>query len=266
MGCGGSTPPPPDAAAPDNAPKQLVPALAPAPTRAPAPAQTSAPAPSSALADGQESESLHPEDLPAQTTKPRRRRRHSRENQEVAELMHAYHETDAIGRAKELFEESDEGSTGRVSKSALVAKLRADKQLDALLDMQDKDGVGMLCIMRMLTVLKKLEADGDGSIAWAEFQAAVAEANPDEVVAPALSARAKALFEAAVVEEANSGDASSVHHRVKQAGRLPLHVARQMGLGYVGPLPAARGALARRGLQAVAHKKVPALRRFCTRR
>lgn len=124
--------------------------------------------------------------------------------------MHAYHETDAIGRAKELFEESDEGSTGRVSKSALVAKLRADKQLDALLDMQNKDGVGVLCIMRMLTVLKKLEADGDGSIAWAEFQAAVAEANPDEVVAPALSARAKALFEAAVVEEANSGDASSV--------------------------------------------------------
>ena len=94
--------------------------------------------------------------------------------------MQAYHETDAIGRAKELFEESGAGSTDSISKSELVAKLKADKQLETLLDMQDKDGVGMLSIMRMHNVLTALEADGDGSIAWAEFQAAVAEANPEE--------------------------------------------------------------------------------------
>ncbi len=123
--------------------------------------------------------------------------------------MQAYHETDAIGRAKELFEESGAGSTDSISKSELVAKLKADKQLETLLDMQDKDGVGMLSIMRMHNVLTALEADGDGSIAWAEFQAAVAEANPEEGVAPALFSRAKALFEAAVAEEASSGDTSS---------------------------------------------------------
>jgi len=124
--------------------------------------------------------------------------------------MQSYHDTDAIGRAKELFEETDAGSTGSASKSELGAKLKADKQLETLLDMQDKDGPGMLSIMRMHVVLKNLEVDGDGSIAWAEFQAAVAEANPEEELAPALSARAKALFEAVVVEDASSGDTGSV--------------------------------------------------------
>ena len=152
------------------------------------------------------------DDLPAQTTKPRRRRRHSRENEQVAELMQAYHETDAIGRAKELFEASDADGTGSVSKSDLLAKLKADKQLETLLDLQDKDGAGVLSIMRLRIMLKKLESDGDGPIAWAEFDAAVAEANPEEEVAPALFARAKALFEAAAVEEeeAGSGQAGSV--------------------------------------------------------
>lgn len=148
---------------------------------------------------------MPPDDLPAQTMKPRRKRRHSRENEQVAELMQAYHETDAIGRAKELFEESDPGSTGSVSKSDLLAKLKADKQLETLLDLQDKDGAGVLSIMRLRIMLKKLESDGDGPIAWAEFHVAVAEANPEEEVAPALFARAKALFEAAAVEEEEAG-------------------------------------------------------------
>lgn len=148
--------------------------------------------------------------------------------------MQSYHDTDAIGRAKELFEETDAGSTGSASKSELSAKLKADKQLETLLDMQDKDGPGMLSIMRMHVVLKNLEADGDGSIAWAEFQAAVAEANPEEEIAPALSARAKALFEAVVVEDASSGDTGSVDHRVEQSAGYP-YMARQMRLGYVGP-------------------------------
>jgi len=207
MGCGASKPAP-DATAPEKTPNPPVPAPATAPTRAPAPQTSVKTAPEAAAA----LELVPPDDLPAQTTKPRRKRRHSRENEQVAELMQAYHETDAIGRAKELFEESDAGSTGSVSKSDLLAKLKADKQFETLLDLQDKDGAGVLSIMRLRIMLKKLESDGDGPIAWAEFHAAVAQANPEEEVAPALSARAKALFEAAAVEEeaAGSGQAGSV--------------------------------------------------------
>lgn len=133
--------------------------------------------------------------------------------------MNTYHETDAIGRAKELFDESDASGTGSVSKRELVSKLKADKQLESLLNMQDKDGTGVVAIMKLGVVIKQLEADGDGSISWAELKTAEAEVNPEDGVAPALSARAKALFEAAVVE-ANLDHTSSVSRRVES--RPPL--------------------------------------------
>jgi len=84
------------------------------------------------------------------------------------------------GRAKALFDAIDTSGTGTVSKAELFAKLKADKQVESLLTMGDVGGKGFLAAMKMGTVLKKLDSDGDGSISWPEFEAAVLEANPDD--------------------------------------------------------------------------------------
>lgn len=67
----------------------------------------------------------------------------------------------------------------QVSKPALVAKFKASKQFETLLAIQEVGGKGLAAIAKMGAVVNKLEADGDGSISWAEFEAAVAEASPE---------------------------------------------------------------------------------------
>merc|ERR1740123_1728779 len=97
-------------------------------------------------------------------------------------------------RAKALFAELDAGGTGSVTKKALFAKLKGDAELESLLGIKDVSGKGMMGVVKLSRVLKQLDEDGDNAISYAEFEAAVAEANPEEAVASALSDWAKALF------------------------------------------------------------------------
>ena len=64
----------------------------------------------------------------------------------------------------------------QVSKPALVAKFKASKQFETLLALQEVGDKGVAAMAKMGAVLNKLEADGDGSISWAEFEKAVEEA------------------------------------------------------------------------------------------
>ena len=60
-----------------------------------------------------------------------------------------------------------------MSKPALVAKLRASTQFETLLGLQEVGDKGAEAIAKMRAVLSKLEADGEGSISWADFEAEV---------------------------------------------------------------------------------------------
>jgi len=106
----------------------------------------------------------------------------------------AEHESAVSARARALFAELDAGGTGSVTKKALFAKLKGDAELESLLGIKDVSGKGMMGVVKLSRVLKQLDEDGDNAISYAEFEAAVAEANPEEAVASALSDRAKALF------------------------------------------------------------------------
>jgi len=128
--------------------------------------------------------------------------------------------TTAIGRTKVLFDEVDVSGTGSVSRSELFAKLKADTQLELLLDMKDVSGEGMLGVIKMGAVLKKLDSDGDGSISWAEFEVAFGEPNVDEDMAPALSSRAKALFDAVDTSGTGSVSRSELFAKLKADKQL----------------------------------------------
>jgi len=144
--------------------------------------------------------------------------------------------TTAIGRTKVLFDEVDVSGTGSVSRSELFAKLKADKQLELLLDMKDVSGKGMLGVIKMGAVLKKLDSDGDGSISWAEFEVAFGEPNVDEDMAPALSSRAKALFDAVDTSGTGSVSRSELFAKLKADKQLEslLDMKDVSGKGMLG--------------------------------
>ena len=85
----------------------------------------------------------------------------------------------------------DASGSGSLSKQELFTKLKADAEVESLLGMEDVTGKGMMGVLKMESIFKKLDADGDGSIAWPEFEAAVKAANIELAVDPALSSRAK---------------------------------------------------------------------------
>jgi hypothetical protein len=85
-------------------------------------------------------------------------------------------------RAKVLFDEMDASGSGRVSKQELFTKLKADAEVESLLGMEDVSGKGMMGAVKMESVLKKIDTDGDGSISWLEFEAAAKAENSVAVV------------------------------------------------------------------------------------
>ena len=87
----------------------------------------------------------------------------------------------------------DASGSGSLSKQELFTKLKADAEVESLLNMEDVSGKGMMGALKMASIFKKLDADGDDSISWLEFEAAVKAENPEEAVNPALSSRSKVL-------------------------------------------------------------------------
>ena len=85
----------------------------------------------------------------------------------------------------------DASGSGSLSKQELFTKLKADAEVESLLNMEDVSGKGMMGALKMASIFEKLDADGDGSISWLEFEAAVKAANIELAVDPALSSRAK---------------------------------------------------------------------------
>ena len=81
-------------------------------------------------------------------------------------------------RAKFLFDELDKDDTGSVDKRELFAKLKADAEIETLLGMKDVSGRSMMGAIKLGKVMKQLDADGGGSIAWLAFEGAVAMAHP----------------------------------------------------------------------------------------
>lgn len=88
-----------------------------------------------------------------------------------------------IERAKFLYDELDTDRSGLVSHLELFKRLKADSEIEDLLNMADVDGRGVGGRIKMTSILSKLDQDGDKQITWQEFESALA-AIPGPAAAP----------------------------------------------------------------------------------
>ena len=89
-----------------------------------------------------------------------------------------------IERAKALYDEVDTDKSGLVSHLELFRKLKADSELEDLLNISDVEGKGVSGRIKMMSILSKLDQDGDKQITWQEFESALEV--PPPAVAPGL--------------------------------------------------------------------------------